>query len=105
MEKFLSYPNLSISLLKIFTQEEWNVLIHISSDPLPTRESILSFISFAALFVNVIAIIFQGLTPFSIRLATLTVRAPVFPLPAPASISTGPSVVSTAFFCIGFNLS
>ena len=37
--------------------------------------------------------------------AILCVRARVFPLPAPASTSTGPVVVMTAFFCSSFNVS
>ena len=50
-------PSLSICLLKILTQVEWKVLTQICSAPNPTRSSTLSLISFAALFVNVIAII------------------------------------------------
>ena len=37
------------------------------------------------------------------RCASLAVNAEVLPVPAPASISTGPSVVSTASRCGGFN--
>ena len=60
-----SNPILSINLLNIRTQIEWNVPIHISFATSPTRFAILSFISFAALFVNVIANIFHGNTCFS----------------------------------------
>ena len=50
--KECSNPILSINLLKIFTHIEWNVPIHISFAASPTKFSTLSFISFAALFVN-----------------------------------------------------
>ena len=60
----------------------------------PTKFSILSFISFAALFVNVIASMFHGFTCFSpIKYAILCVSTFVFPLPAPAITKHGPSVV------------
>lgn len=52
--------------------------------------AILSFISWAALFVKVIKIMFWGFIPFSrISQAALWVRALVLPLPAPARISSG----------------
>ena len=94
-----------MSRLSILTQDEWNVLTHISLAASPTTVVTLSLISLAALFVKVIASIFHGLTPFAIRFAILTVSAPVFPEPAPARIRTGPSVFNTAFFCIGFKVS
>lgn len=55
-----------------------------------------SFISVAALFVNVTARICQGATPCSIKYAMRWVSALVFPLPAPARINVGPCVCSTA---------
>ena len=41
--------------------------------------------------------------PYFIRLATRLMRTVVLPLPAPASSSRGPSVVSTALRCSGFS--
>ena len=76
-----------------------------SSIAFPTKASTLSFISFAALLVNVIANIFQGFTPFCIKYATLYVNTFVFPLPAPAITRHGPSVCFTASFCIGLSSS
>ena len=52
-------------LLRIRTQLEWKVDTQILSAPKPTSLSTLSRISPAALLVKVIAMIFQGLTPFS----------------------------------------
>ena len=50
-----------------------------------------SFISFAALFVNVTARIFLGFTPHSrIKYAILDVKSFVFPDPAPAKTKSGP---------------
>ncbi len=47
-------------------QVEWNVSTHIAfATRPPTRDSTRSFISWAALFVNVIARIAPGATPFS----------------------------------------
>ena len=56
-----------------------------------------SCISRAALLVKVTARIWSGATPFSIRCATREVMTRVLPVPAPARIRTGPSVVSTAW--------
>ncbi len=65
--------------------------------------SIRSRISPAALFVNVIAMIWYGLTPFSsIKYAARCVSTLVLPEPAPANMSTGPSVWQTARSCISF---
>src|SRR6266508_1294637 len=72
----------------------------------PRRPSTRAAISRAALFVNVIARIEKGLTPCSlIRYAIRCVRARVLPDPAPATISTGPSVCNTASACTGFRAS
>ena len=68
----------------------------------PVTEKILSCISLAALFVNVIAKILYGDTPFSIRLAIRYVKTLVLPEPAPASTSTGPSKQYTGFNCCSF---
>ena len=51
--------------LRILTQAEWNVLTQMLSAPKLTRESTRWRISSAALFVNVMARIFQGFTPLS----------------------------------------
>src|SRR5208337_718667 len=72
----------------------------------PTNFSTRSAISEAALLVKVMARIDSGITPIcSIRKAMRNVMTRVFPLPAPARMSTGPSVVSTASRCCGFNSS
>ena len=69
----------------------------------PTVRSTRSFISPAALFVNVIARISFGFTPcVARRCATRCVRTRVFPEPAPAITSSGPSVVRTASRWAGF---
>ena len=91
---------------KILTQTEWNVPINISFAVSPKSLSIRSFISLAALFVKVIAKIFQGRICFSeIIYAILFTSTVVFPLPAPASTRTGPSVANTASFCLSLSLS
>ncbi len=62
-----------------------------------------SRISPAALFVNVIARISFGFTPTAvIRCATRWVSTRVFPEPAPAITSSGPSVCRTASRWAGF---
>ena len=88
------------------TQDEWKVITHTPSAPSPTILSTLSRISPAALFVKVIAMIFHGLTPHSfIRYAMRCVTVLVFPDPAPAIISSGPSTCSAASRCLSFNSS
>src|SRR6267143_2506879 len=62
-------------------------------------------ISSAALLVKVTARMDSAGTPLAIRLAIRNVMARVLPVPAPARISRGPSVVSTASRCSGFNSS
>lgn len=65
---------------------------------------ILSFISFAALFVKVTASISCGLAAeVLINQAILYVRVLVFPLPAPAKISIGLSLLKTASFCLSLS--
>ena len=69
----------------------------------PSVRSTRSFISPAALFVKVIARISFGFTPHAARrCATRYVRTRVFPDPAPAITSSGPSVVRTASRWAGF---
>ena len=57
----------------------------------PTR----SRISLAALFVNVTASTRSGGTPWASRYVMRVVMTRVLPLPAPARMRTGPSVVLT----------
>ena len=72
---------------------------------LPKIFSTLSFISAAALFVNVSAKILKLSTPFAIKCAIRVVNTFVFPLPAPATIINGPLRWLTASFCGWFNSS
>jgi len=82
---------------------EWKVITHIVRAMSPTTVSSRSRISPAALFVNVIARISCGFTPTAAtRWAMRYVRTRVFPEPAPATTSTGPSVASTASRWAGF---
>src|SRR3989440_11763310 len=84
-------------------QAAWKVRIQIARATGPSRSSSRERISPAALFVNVIARISFGFTPQAlIRCATRWVRTRVFPEPAPAITSSGPSVVSTASCWTGF---
>ena len=70
--------------------------IQIARATWPSRSSSRARISPAALFVNVMARISFGFAPcVAMRCATRRVSARVFPEPAPATTSTGPSVCST----------
>ena len=54
--------------------------------------------------VNVSTRIESGVACVSLRIfAMRSVRICVFPVPGPAITSTGPSTVSTAFFCSGLS--
>ncbi len=78
-------------------QAAWKVRIQIARAIGPSIADSRSRISPAALFVNVIARISFGFTPIAeVRWATLWVRTRVFPEPAPAITSSGPSVWRTA---------
>ena len=59
------------------------------------------FISAAALFVKVIARIDAGSAPLRSKYATRRVMTRVLPLPAAATMSSGPSVCVTASICGG----
>ena len=84
-------------------QAEWKVRIQIARATGPSIVISRSRISPAALFVNVIARISFGLTPIAvIRWATRCVSTRVFPEPAPAITSSGPSVCRTASRWAGF---
>src|SRR6185437_1354758 len=75
----------------------WNVPTATSRADEPISFSSRSFISAAALLVNVTARIFHGKTPFSLTSQAIRwVITLVFPLPGPAKTSSGPSVVVTA---------
>src|SRR6478609_4931540 len=81
----------------------WNVITHAARAGGPTRSVTRSRISPAALFVNVIARISGGFAPAAAsRCAMRRVSTRVLPEPAPATTSSGPSVVSTASRCAGF---
>ena len=73
-----------------------------SRPPSPTSARMRSRISAAALLVNVTARICQGRTPLTpTRYATRCASTRVLPEPAPARMSSGPSVVVTARACSG----
>ena len=75
-------------------------------DTPPTSCATRSFISLAALLVNVIARMEYGETPRSrIRWAIRYVSTRVLPDPAPATTSTGPSVAATASRWVGLRSS
>src|SRR6266498_557327 len=79
------------------TQAEWNVDTHISRARPPTRAATRSFISPAALLVNVMAMIWSGLTPpAASRYAIRCVSTRVLPDPAPATMSSGEPRWTTA---------
>src|SRR5699024_12841542 len=102
--KSFLYPIRSLPLLKLLTHMELKVATHISLLSSDLKSLTRDFISRAALFVNVIANIFLGATPFSlIKYAIRCVNTRVFPLPAPAIINSGPSVCLTAACCSLFN--
>src|SRR3954465_2722881 len=83
-------------------QAAWNVITHAARAGGPTRSVSRSRISPAALFVKVIARISGGFAPTALsKCAMRRVSTRVFPEPAPAITSTGPSVVSTASRCAG----
>ena len=96
-------PIRSQSRRRIRTHIEWKVETHISCACSPTSAATRSFISLAALFVNVIAKIFHGCTASSAKIYAMRwVKTRVFPLPAPAMTRSGPCVCMTASFWRGF---
>ena len=80
----------------ILIPSEWKVPMK-GRRGVESSESVLSLISRAARFVNVTAIMPSGLTPWSTRYAILWTMVRVFPVPGPATTSTGPSRAVTAF--------
>ena len=104
MVKLLLRPANSACRRKIFTQMEWNVPIHGMPSTCPIKLPTRFFISRAALFVKVTERISLGrAVPVLSKCAMRVVKALVLPVPAPASIKTGPSNCSTAARCAGFN--
>src|SRR5438128_348106 len=84
------------------THRLWKVEIQLRTGAPGSSASTRSFISPAALLVKVTARIASEGTPRSrIRCAMRCVITRVLPLPAPARMSTGPSVASTASRCWG----
>ena len=97
-------PISSVCSRKSFKQNEWKVpTVKSSAGPSPTSFATRARISPAALFVKVIARTFEGSMPFASMCAMRTVITRVFPVPAPASTSSGPSSVATASACSGFS--
>src|SRR5919109_5622404 len=89
---------------RIRAQAEWNVDTHIFWATGPTSWPTRSFISSAALLVNVMARMANGETFRSlIRCATRWVSTLVFPDPAPATTRIGPPGCTTASRWTGFN--
>src|ERR1035437_4261376 len=97
----------SMSRRKMRTQKEWKVeMSGLASDEWPSSRSTRAAISLAALLVKVTARMESGATPFSrMSQAMRLVMTRVLPEPAPARMSRGPSVASTAARCSGFRLS
>ena len=91
---------------RILEKMLWNVPIHtFEAIGVLIKSATLVFISDAALLVNVRARIFQGITPWANKKAILEVKTLVFPEPAPAITSEGPSMYVTALYCSLFNFS
>ncbi len=92
---------------RILTLIEWKVPIHRNGSP--SLKGVLasrSFISRAALLVKVTASISRSRArPVSTKWAIRAISVLVLPVPAPASISSGPSSVSAASRCAGFRSS
>ena len=107
MVKLLFSPTNSAWRRRIFTDSEWNVPIQAMPSPAsPSNRPIRSFISRAALLVKVTdKISFDLALPMASRCTMREVSALVLPVPAPASINTGPSSASTASRCAGFRSS
>ena len=104
MLKLVLYPSRPACTRRIRTQREWNVHTVISSAAFRrTSDPTRSRISQAALLVNVTARMLPGSIPFPRRFAMRKVTVRVLPVPAPARIRRGPSVLSTASACAAFN--
>ena len=103
--KLLCSPMTSAWRRSSFAPMLWKVPSHgIPSTADPTIAPTRSRISRAALLVKVTARISDGHAWRVYNICAIrAVSAAVLPVPAPASRSTGPSVVSTASRCGGFN--
>src|SRR5439155_3079174 len=105
MEKLLGRRAEAASRRSRRAHSEWNVESHGRSGGTPARRrsSETRFcISSAALLVNVTARIDSAGTPLAMSLAIRNVMARVLPVPAPARMRTGPSVLSAARRCSVF---
>ena len=83
---------------------EWKVPTHQPSTERPSRAATRSRISRAALLVKVTASTCHGRAKPEARMCAMrVVRTRVLPVPAPASTSSGPSVVRTASAWLSFS--
>ena len=104
MTKRRPIPIASPSRRRTRAQSAWKVPACTSRPGSPTSEMIRSRSSPAARLVNVTARICHGRTPVTpMRYAIRWARTRVLPLPAPARMSNGPSVVVTARACSGLS--
>ena len=103
--KLLCRPIISAWRRSSFAPMLWKVPSHgMPSTADPSIAPMRSRISRAALLVKVTARISDGHAWRVYKICAIrAVKAAVLPVPAPASRSTGPSVVSTASRCGGFN--
>src|SRR6187397_3650618 len=100
MTKLGLRPAAAASRRRRRTHRLWKVEIQLLRGAPGRRASVRAFISPAALLVKVTARMASEGTPFSrMRWAMRCVITRVLPLPAPARMRTGPSVVSTASRC------
>ena len=103
MEKLELTSRYLASLRNQRAQTEWKVPT-LEKKPLPQSPSIRSTISRAALLVKVTAKICERWAKPDCKIQAMRlVNTVVLPLPAPAKISKGPSVVVTASACCGFS--
>src|SRR5438270_13728016 len=104
MENDEENPSRLASARQIRTHAEWNVDTHIAFARGPTNAETRSFISPAALLVNVMARIAPGDAARSaISQAIRWVSTRVLPEPAPATMSSGPPWCRTATRCCGLS--
>src|SRR5580704_6264968 len=108
MAKSLGRPAAAASRRRRRAQSEWKVEsqgVAGGTPALRRRSATRVRISSAALLVNVTARMDSAGVPLAMRLAMRKVMARVLPVPAPARIKTGPSVVSAARRCSGLSWS
>ena len=93
-------PSSSANSRNTSSPKPWKVLIAASFNPRGVLRSTRSCMPAAAFSVNVTARISCGLAaPAAIRWTTRAVSTCVFPVPAPATMSSGPAPCSTARRC------